>query len=87
MDRTYPYGEGLGLPNNPDSRRILVHTILVEDVSLDILIIEGFLYISLLISLACFIHSSNEIIKIVTLTIWYDYGHSKINSMGQNGID
>ena len=83
----YPYGEGLGLPNNPDSRRIPVHTIFVEDVSLNILIIEGFLKIFLIISLACFIHSSHEIINIVTLTIWHDCGHSKINSTSQNGID
>ena len=87
MDITYPYGEGLGLPSNPDSRRISIHTILVEDVSLNILIIERFRYISLIISLACFIHSSHQIIKIVTLTVWHDYGNYKINSMSQNGID
>ena len=36
---------------------------------------------------SCFIHSSHGIIKIVTLMIWHDYGHSKINSTSQNGID
>ena len=76
MDRTYPYIKGLGLPNNHNSRRTLIHTILMEDVSLNILI-EGILLISLIMALVYFmyIHSSHENINIVTL---YDYGHSKI---------
>ena len=87
MDRTYPCREGLGLPNDHNSRRILVLTILMEDVSLNVLL-RGFFLISLIMVLACYIqkHSSHEYIKIVTLTIWHDYEHSKINSTNQNEL-
>ena len=80
--------EGLGLAQQPQSPKgTLVHTILVEDASLNI-IYGGFsLFKSHPFPLACIIHSSHEIIRIVTLTIWHDYGHPKINSMSHNGID
>ena len=89
MDRTCPYREGLGLPNNPNSRRTQVHTILVEDISLNInkwrvSLEKSHHFINMLYM---HIHSSHDHIKIVTLTICHDYGHSKINSMSQNGID
>ena len=68
MDRTYPYIKGFGLPNNHNSIRTLIHTILMEDVSFNILI-EGILLISLIMALVYFmyIHSSHENINIVTL--------------------
>ena len=87
MDKTYSYREGLGLPNNHNSRRILVHIALMEKISLNVLI-EGYIWITLIMVIACFmyIHSSHENIMIVTLTIWHDFQHFIINSLSQKEL-